>query len=107
MKFKNSSSIKTVYLVGGKQVDLFRLYLVVKERGGVLLVTIRRLWPEIALTLDIDSDNILYKTFLLRRLYTNCLLLWECYFDRGGLDPQLILDQVKLIPFLHLYFENY
>ena len=83
-----------MFLVGGTQVDLFRLYVVVKDRGGFLLATIRRLWSEIALTLDIDKGNILYKTSLLRRVYIKCLLQWECRFDRGGIEPQLILEQV-------------
>ena len=69
----------------------------VRERGGFFLTTLRKLWPAVVVTLDIGEDAKDYSkpSFLIRRVYLRCLLLWECHFERGGIDLQLVLEQVK------------
>lgn len=33
--------------------------------------------------------------YTLRKHYTKHLLAYECHFDRGGVDPQPIINQVE------------
>lgn len=33
--------------------------------------------------------------YTLRKHYTKNLLAYECHFDRGGIDPQPIINQVE------------
>ncbi|OXU31954.1 hypothetical protein TSAR_013066 [Trichomalopsis sarcophagae] len=123
-------------------LDLFRLYLYVKERGGFMesskneynifkpcyggfnagainqnpspavcgmwpdsisdcvsviivqvLVTKNKTWKDIAGLLGIGASSS--AAYTLRKHYTKHLLAYECHFDRGGVDPQPIINQVE------------
>nr|CAD7452330.1 unnamed protein product [Timema tahoe] len=113
-------------------LDLFRLYLYVKERGGfmeivksnrgqhhgyvrssrrqpkqdtcgqlggcrdsnfVTRVTKNKTWKDIAGLLGIGASSS--AAYTLRKHYTKNLLAYECHFDRGGIDPQPIINQVE------------
>ncbi|XP_015120295.1 trithorax group protein osa isoform X2 [Diachasma alloeum] len=77
-------------------LDLFRLYLYVKERGGfmeVCKVTKNKTWKDIAGLLGIGASSS--AAYTLRKHYTKHLLTYECHFDRGGVDPQPIINQVE------------
>ncbi|XP_076648322.1 trithorax group protein osa isoform X5 [Halictus rubicundus] len=77
-------------------LDLFRLYLYVKERGGfmeVCKVTKNKTWKDIAGSLGIGASSS--AAYTLRKHYTKHLLAYECHFDRGGVDPQPIINQVE------------
>ncbi|XP_051157885.1 trithorax group protein osa isoform X4 [Leptopilina boulardi] len=77
-------------------LDLFRLYLYVKERGGfmeVCKVTKNKTWKDIAGLLGIGASSS--AAYTLRKHYTKHLLPFECHFDRGGVDPQPIINQVE------------
>ncbi|XP_069695938.1 trithorax group protein osa isoform X4 [Periplaneta americana] len=77
-------------------LDLFRLYLYVKERGGfmeVCKVTKNKTWKDIAGLLGIGASSS--AAYTLRKHYTKNLLAFECHFDRGGIDPQPIINQVE------------
>ncbi|XP_076168877.1 trithorax group protein osa isoform X7 [Ptiloglossa arizonensis] len=77
-------------------LDLFRLYLYVKERGGfmeVCKVTKNKTWKDIAGLLGIGASSS--AAYTLRKHYTKHLLAYECHFDRGGVDPQPIINQVE------------
>ncbi|XP_066588206.1 trithorax group protein osa [Prorops nasuta] len=77
-------------------LDLFRLYLYVKERGGfmeVCKVTKNKTWKDIAGLLGIGASSS--AAYTLRKHYTKHLLAFECHFDRGGVDPQPIINQVE------------
>ncbi|XP_073984826.1 trithorax group protein osa isoform X3 [Rhodnius prolixus] len=77
-------------------LDLFRLYLYVKERGGfmeVCKVTKNKVWKDIAGLLGIGASSS--AAYTLRKHYTKNLLPYECHFDRGGIDPQPIISQVE------------
>ncbi|KAK2588796.1 hypothetical protein KPH14_001671 [Odynerus spinipes] len=74
-------------------LDLFRLYLYVKERGGFMEVTKNKTWKDIAGSLGIGASSS--AAYTLRKHYTKHLLAFECHFDRGGVDPQPIINQVE------------
>lgn len=77
-------------------LDLFRLYLYVKERGGfmeVCKVTKNKIWKDIAGLLGIGASSS--AAYTLRKHYTKNLLPYECHFDRGGIDPQPIINQIE------------
>ncbi|XP_014485250.1 PREDICTED: trithorax group protein osa isoform X3 [Dinoponera quadriceps] len=74
-------------------LDLFRLYIYVKERGGFMEVTKNKTWKDIAGLLGIGASSS--AAYTLRKHYTKHLLAFECHFDRGGVDPQPIINQVE------------
>ncbi|KAL5273718.1 ARID1B family protein [Megaselia abdita] len=77
-------------------LDLYRLYLYVKERGGfveVCKVTKSKTWKDIAGLLGIGASSS--AAYTLRKHYTKNLLAFECHFDRGGIDPTPIIAQVE------------
>ncbi|XP_046477122.1 trithorax group protein osa isoform X2 [Neodiprion pinetum] len=74
-------------------LDLFRLYFYVKERGGFMEVTKNKTWKDIAGLLGIGASSS--AAYTLRKHYTKHLLAYECHFDRGGVDPQPIINQVE------------
>ncbi|KAJ8979897.1 hypothetical protein NQ317_017520 [Molorchus minor] len=61
--------ITTCPTISKNPLDLFRLYMYVKDRGGFMEVTKNKTWKDIA--------------------------AYECQFDRGGIDPQPIINQVE------------
>ena len=116
-------------------LDLFRLYLYTKERGGYLEVsnganvrfkhpqkkrkknaqplfltflvrhclltcllfvcfqcTKQKTWKDIAAQLGIGASSS--GAYTLKKHYGKNLLPFECYYDRGGVDPAPILAQV-------------
>ncbi|KAF7232800.1 hypothetical protein EG68_09438 [Paragonimus skrjabini miyazakii] len=85
-------------LVGLPQVvkqplDLYRFYLAVRERGGVLEVIKARRWKEISQLVNINASAS--AAYTLRKNYCKFLLDYECRFDRGGSDPRPILSHIE------------
>ncbi|XP_033209829.1 trithorax group protein osa isoform X4 [Belonocnema kinseyi] len=90
------SPITSCPTISKNPLDLFRLYLYVKERGGfmeVCKVTKNKTWKDIAGLLGIGASSS--AAYTLRKHYTKHLLPFECHFDRGGVDPQPIINQVE------------
>lgn len=84
-------------LVGLPQVvkqplDLYRFYLAVRERGGVLEVIKSRRWKEISQLVNINASAS--AAYTLRKNYCKFLLDYECRFDRGGADPRPLLSLI-------------
>lgn len=50
-------------------------------------------WKEIACSLGIGGSSS--AAYTLRKHYTKNLLAFECHFDRGGIDPLPIIQQVE------------
>ncbi|OTF76005.1 hypothetical protein BLA29_004247, partial [Euroglyphus maynei] len=65
-------------------VDLYRLYMLVKERGGYLEVTNSKMWKDCAQLCNIANSSS--ASYTLRKQYMKHLLAFECKFDRGGID---------------------
>uniref|UniRef100_A0AAR5PVU0 ARID domain-containing protein n=1 Tax=Dendroctonus ponderosae TaxID=77166 RepID=A0AAR5PVU0_DENPD len=85
--------ITTCPTISKNPLDLFRLYVYVKERGGFMEVTKNKTWKDIAGLLGIGASSS--AAYTLRKHYTKNLLAYECQFDRGGIDPQPIINQVE------------
>jgi AT-rich interactive domain-containing protein 1 len=85
--------ITTCPTISKNPLDLFRLYVYVKDRGGFMEVTKNKTWKDIAGMLGIGASSS--AAYTLRKHYTKNLLAYECQFDRGGIDPQPIINQVE------------
>ncbi|XP_072933275.1 trithorax group protein osa isoform X3 [Epargyreus clarus] len=79
--------------ISKQPLDLYRLYLLVRDRGGFVEVTKNKTWKDIAGMLGIGASSS--AAYTLRKHYTKNLLAYECHFDRGGIDPQPIINQVE------------
>lgn len=58
-----------------------------------LQVTKNKTWKDIAGLLGIGASSS--AAYTLRKHYTKNLLAYECHYDRGGIDPQPIINQVE------------
>nr|XP_023018213.1 trithorax group protein osa isoform X3 [Leptinotarsa decemlineata] len=85
--------ITTCPTISKNPLDLFRLYMFVKDRGGFMEVTNSKTWKDIAGMLGIGASSS--AAYTLRKHYTKNLLAYECQFDRGGIDPQPIINKVE------------
>ncbi|KAJ8685069.1 hypothetical protein QAD02_020862 [Eretmocerus hayati] len=56
-------------------------------------VTKNKTWKDIAGLLGIGASSS--AAYTLRKHYTKHLLAFECHFDRGGIDPQPIINQIE------------
>lgn len=56
-------------------------------------MTKSKTWKEIACSLGIGGSSS--AAYTLRKHYTKNLLAFECHFDRGGVDPIPIIQQVE------------
>lgn len=56
-------------------------------------MTKNKTWKDIAGMLGIGASSS--AAYTLRKHYTKNLLAYECQFDRGGIDPQPIINQVE------------
>lgn len=74
-------------------VDLFRLYMAVRERGGFAEVIRAKTWKDVATVCNIASSSSAHYT--LRKQYTKHILPFECKFDRGGVDPGQVLQSLE------------
>lgn len=73
-------------------LDLFRLYISVRERGGFSEVTKGKLWKECAQLCNIANSSS--AAYTLRKQYMKHMLHFECKFDRGGIDPAPVILQL-------------
>jgi len=74
-------------------LDLYRLYIFTKDRGGFLECTNKKAWKDIAAQLGIGPSSS--GAYTLKKHYGKNLLPFECHFERGGIDPAPILAQVE------------
>ncbi|CAH8592435.1 unnamed protein product [Schistosoma intercalatum] len=74
-------------------LDLYRLYVAVRERGGVAEVIKGRRWKEISQVINISASAS--AAYALRKNYCKFLLEYECRFDRGGIDPRPLLAHIE------------
>merc|ERR1719320_2096328 len=74
-------------------LDLYRLYMYTKDRGGFLECTNKKAWKDIAAQLGIGPSSS--GAYTLKKHYGKNLLPFECHFERGGVDPAPILSQVE------------
>ncbi|XP_063164170.1 AT-rich interactive domain-containing protein 1B isoform X1 [Candoia aspera] len=70
--------------VGKKPLDLFRLYVCVKEIGGLAQVNKNKKWRELATNLNVGTSSSAASS--LKKQYIQYLFAFECKIERGE-DP--------------------
>uniref|UniRef100_A0A3P9HK24 AT rich interactive domain 1Ab (SWI-like) n=1 Tax=Oryzias latipes TaxID=8090 RepID=A0A3P9HK24_ORYLA len=70
--------------VGRKPLDLFKLYVSVKEIGGLTQVNKNKKWRELATNLNVGTSSSAASS--LKKQYIQCLYAFECKIERGE-DP--------------------
>lgn len=76
--------------IGGRELDLCKLFKAVYVRGGSMQVSQRKLWKEIVNEFQIPS-SCTSASFTLRNHYNKCLLAYEeRYFQQNS--PELIVN---------------
>ncbi|XP_061454042.1 AT-rich interactive domain-containing protein 1A isoform X2 [Rhineura floridana] len=70
--------------VGRKPLDLYRLYVCVKEIGGLTQVNKNKKWRELATNLNVGTSSSAASS--LKKQYIQCLYAFECKIERGE-DP--------------------
>uniref|UniRef100_A0A8C2GRQ6 AT rich interactive domain 1Ab (SWI-like) n=1 Tax=Cyprinus carpio TaxID=7962 RepID=A0A8C2GRQ6_CYPCA len=76
--------------VGRKPLDLFRLYVSVKEIGGLTQVNKNKKWREIATNLNVGTSSSAASS--LKKQYIQCLYAFECKIERGEDPPPDIFN---------------
>ncbi|XP_077446744.1 AT-rich interactive domain-containing protein 1A isoform X2 [Stigmatopora argus] len=71
--------------VGRKPLDLFRLYVSVKEIGGLTQVNKNKKWRELATNLNVGTSSSAASS--LKKQYIQCLYAFECKIERGEEPP--------------------
>ncbi|XP_014677449.1 PREDICTED: trithorax group protein osa-like, partial [Priapulus caudatus] len=79
--------------INKNQIDLYKLYLAVRDRGGFLEVTRAKLWKDIAAHLKVSISAS--AAYTVRKHFVKHLLPYACKFDHGGVDPQSVLSQLE------------
>uniref|UniRef100_A0A8C2EDL8 AT rich interactive domain 1Aa (SWI-like) n=1 Tax=Cyprinus carpio TaxID=7962 RepID=A0A8C2EDL8_CYPCA len=88
--------------VGRKPLDLFRLYVSVKEIGGLTQVNKNKKWRELATNLNVGTSSSAASS--LKKQYIQCLYAFECKIERGEDPPPDIMpgdskkNQAKIQP---------
>ncbi|XP_029126221.1 high mobility group B protein 10 isoform X2 [Cajanus cajan] len=79
-----------VATIGGKSLDLHRLFVEVTTRGGIEKVIYDRNWKEVIQVFNF-SDTITSASFMVRKSYLSMLYHFEqvYYFGRQGIPPPI------------------
>uniref|UniRef100_A0A8C8C1W0 ARID domain-containing protein n=1 Tax=Oncorhynchus tshawytscha TaxID=74940 RepID=A0A8C8C1W0_ONCTS len=71
--------------VGKKPLDLYRLYMVVKEIGGLAMVNKNKKWRELSTSLSVGTSSSSASS--LKKQYIQYLFAYECKVERGEDQP--------------------
>ncbi|KAL0961648.1 hypothetical protein UPYG_G00353450, partial [Umbra pygmaea] len=86
-------SMTNLPAVGRKPLDLFRLYVSVKEIGGFIQVNKNKKWRELSTNLNVGTSSSAASS--LKKQYIQCLYAFECKVERGEDPPPEITDSKK------------
>lgn len=89
----NKTPITACPTISKNPLDLYALYLHVRERGGFVEVTKNKHWKDVAAVMGIGASSS--GSYTLRKHYMKHILAYECKFDRGGIDPLPIINQIE------------
>ncbi|XP_069169123.1 trithorax group protein osa isoform X7 [Procambarus clarkii] len=89
----NKTPITACPTISKNPLDLYALYLHVRERGGFVEVTKNKQWKDVAAVMGIGASSS--GSYTLRKHYMKHILAYECKYDRGGIDPQPIVNQIE------------
>ncbi|XP_034031049.1 AT-rich interactive domain-containing protein 1A isoform X2 [Thalassophryne amazonica] len=79
--------------VGRKPLDLFRLYISVKEIGGMTQVNKNKKWRDLATALNVGTSSSAASS--LKKQYIQYLYAFECKIERGEDPPPEIFSDNK------------
>lgn len=87
----NGTPLTHIPVLGGAEIDLFRLYRAVNSRGGFERVCADRLWGAVARALHYEGLN--HAAGALRACYQKLLLGWEQLPDEA--KQQMAMDKAQ------------
>ncbi|XP_068611439.1 AT-rich interactive domain-containing protein 1A [Brachionichthys hirsutus] len=90
---EKSMAISNLPAVGRKPLDLFRLYMSVKEIGGMAQVSKNKKWRDLATSLNVGTSSSAASS--LKKQYIQCLYAFECKIERGEDPPPEIFPENK------------
>uniref|UniRef100_A0A8C6SUQ9 AT rich interactive domain 1Aa (SWI-like) n=1 Tax=Neogobius melanostomus TaxID=47308 RepID=A0A8C6SUQ9_9GOBI len=90
---EKAMSMTNLPAVGRKPLDLFRLYISVKEIGGMTQVNKNKKWRDLATSLNVGTSSSAASS--LKKQYIQCLYAFECKIERGEDPPPEIVDNKK------------
>ncbi|XP_054212033.1 AT-rich interactive domain-containing protein 1B isoform X29 [Homo sapiens] len=82
---ERGSPVSSLPAVGKKPLDLFRLYVCVKEIGGLAQVNKNKKWRELATNLNVGTSSSAASS--LKKQYIQYLFAFECKIERGEEPP--------------------
>ncbi|XP_060097228.1 AT-rich interactive domain-containing protein 1B isoform X5 [Heteronotia binoei] len=82
---ERGSPVASLPAVGKKPLDLFRLYICVKEIGGLAQVNKNKKWRELATNLNVGTSSSAASS--LKKQYIQYLFAFECKIERGEEPP--------------------
>ncbi|CAL1540995.1 unnamed protein product [Lymnaea stagnalis] len=85
--------VTTLPVISKTPLDLYKLYLCVREKGGFEEVTRSKKWRDICTVVNIGTSAS--AAFTLKKNYIRYLFNYECKYDRGGINPAPILAQME------------
>ncbi|XP_065446437.1 AT-rich interactive domain-containing protein 1B isoform X22 [Chrysemys picta bellii] len=82
---ERGTPVASLPAVGKKPLDLFRLYVCVKEIGGLAQVNKNKKWRELATNLNVGTSSSAASS--LKKQYIQYLFAFECKIERGEEPP--------------------
>ncbi|ESO05293.1 hypothetical protein HELRODRAFT_137241, partial [Helobdella robusta] len=83
------SPIIAVPTVSKQPIDLFKLYCIVKKFGGMVEVSKNKKWRDVSSALNMGPSSS--AGFVVKKNYGKSIFPFECFHDRGNIDPAPIL----------------
>ncbi|KAJ8340808.1 hypothetical protein SKAU_G00330990 [Synaphobranchus kaupii] len=94
---EKSMAMTNLPAVGRKPLDLFRLYISVKDIGGFAQVNKSKKWRELSTSLNVGTSSSAASS--LKKQYIQCLYAFECKIERGeDPPPEIFTDNKKNQP---------
>lgn len=93
---ERNNSVSSCPQINKNLIDLYRLYTLVKERGGFIQTTKSKQWKDIANIVLCNPKQQPSSSYILRKQYIKHLLPFECKFDLNGADPAVVLTQIEI-----------
>uniref|UniRef100_A0AAY4C273 ARID domain-containing protein n=1 Tax=Denticeps clupeoides TaxID=299321 RepID=A0AAY4C273_9TELE len=82
---ERATPVPNLPAVGKKPLDLFRLYLCVREIGGLAMVNKNKKWRELSTHLNVGTSSSSASS--LKKQYIQYLFAYECKVERGEEPP--------------------
>ncbi|XP_030876646.1 AT-rich interactive domain-containing protein 1B-like [Leptonychotes weddellii] len=90
---ERGSPVSSLPAVGKKPLDLFRLYVCVKEIGGLAQVNKNKKWRELATNLNVGTSSSAASS--LKKQYIQYLFAFECKIERGEEPPPEVFSTAE------------